>query len=203
LRSQLLWSLHPPSCAGVCPSRTPLVTHRRTLRCCRALFCRARPCRRTQCRCWRRRWPAQICHRLVASLEGLVGPGTGKARHQAHRGGVRPSAIVAVRGIVARPPRPTHSSSRWRRCQRRLGVVAVVALASSPASLWRHRSCRRGAGVVTLVASAMSHCCADVVAVIALTSSPLLRQRYRWPILVYFLFFVLRSYSRTHHQILL
>jgi len=36
-----------------------------------------------------------------------------------------------------------------------LGIVAIVALASLPASLWRHCSCPCGTGIVTLVASAI------------------------------------------------
>jgi hypothetical protein len=132
-----------------------------------------------------------------------VGPDMGKARHQTHFGGVCPSAIIAVRDVVTCHSHPTHLSSHLHHCQRPLGIVTIVVLASSPALLWHHCSCRCGAGVVTLVALAMSHCGANVVAVITLTLLPLLRQRYCQPIFVSFLFLVLWSYLQTHNQILL
>ena len=66
---------------------------------------------------------------------------------------------------------------RWRRCSRRAGDPASIALASSPFTRWRHCLCR--AGFIALVALARSHwrCCFQYIVIAELASLPRLRLR--------------------------
>ncbi len=143
----LLRCRHCPSCTGVCPSRTLLVTQRHTLHCCCALFCPVQSCCHTQCCCWHWRWPAQICQPPCCFL--------GRPCWLLARTWAKPD-IKPISVVFALPPSlPYVTLSLATPTQHicpHICIIASVPWALSPLLCWHHHQHCFGIIAVAVVA---------------------------------------------------